>query len=309
MDTAPVLSISNPLDGSFGFRMLPFEGDGNFNELQRVNYFSIIWIFEGTAELKADFSEYTVSAGTMMFFCPYQPFMITASGDSNDGIVTDCSALKGVMLNFHPDFFCIIKHQKEVACNGILFNNLYSPPFVVIAEDDASSFHLLMNQIKKEVQFSGLAQYDLLVSYLKILLINATRIKSSQIEEFAEPVDKGNEPFILQGLKDAIDKHFKNKHSAGEYADLLNISVKALGKIVKDHFHTTLTFLIAERIVLEAKKELYLTNKPVKEIAYEMGFDDEYHFSRYFKNKVKVSPQVFRNSLKNAWGEVTASTS
>ena len=28
-------------------------------------------------------------------------------------------------VQFHPDFFCIIKHQEELACNGVLFNNIY----------------------------------------------------------------------------------------------------------------------------------------------------------------------------------------
>jgi AraC-like DNA-binding protein len=51
---------------------------------------------------------------------------------------------------------------------------------------------------------------------------------------------------------------------------------------------------------MEAKRELKLTSKTVKEIAYDLGFNDEYHFSRYFKNKIKVSPQLYRSSLRNA---------
>lgn len=294
MNTIPALTIDHVTDGSFGFRLLPFEDDQHFNDLQRVNYFSIIWIFEGTAELKADFSTYEVSPGTMMFFTPFQPFKINSAN------------LKGIMMNFHPDFFCIIKHQKEVACNGILFNNLNNPPYILINEEEAPDFHLLISQVKKEITSSGLAQYDLLVSYLKIFLINATRIKITQSTSTDEPVEQGTEPFILQQLREAIDQHFKKEHGAGFYADLMNISVKALGKIVKDHSDRTLTQLISEKIIGEAKMELYLTNKPVKEIAYELGFDDEYHFSRYFKNKADVSPHHFRNSLKNVWVPASA---
>jgi AraC family transcriptional regulator, transcriptional activator of pobA len=80
----------------------------------------------------------------------------------------------------------------------------------------------------------------------------------------------------------------------------LNVSLKTLGRIVKNHYQKTLTEIISERIVMEAKRELNLTSKTIKEIAYDLGFKDEYHFSRYFKNKVKVSPQLFRNSLRNA---------
>ena len=61
--------------------------------------------------------------------------------------------------------------------------------------------------------------------------------------------------------------------------------------------------LIAERIVIEAKSELYLTNKPVKTIAYELGYDDEYYFSRFFKNNANVSPQTYRDTVGFAKGE------
>ncbi len=55
--------------------------------------------------------------------------------------------------------------------------------------------------------------------------------------------------------------------------------------------------MIAERIVIEAKRELYLTNKPVKEIAFELGYNDEYYFSRFFKTNADVSPQLFRETV------------
>jgi len=77
----------------------------------------------------------------------------------------------------------------------------------------------------------------------------------------------------------------------------LNISANALAKITKKHFNKTLTDLISERIIIEAKRELYLTNKAVKEIAYELGYADEYYFSRFFKNNADISPQAYRDTV------------
>ena len=70
-----------------------------------------------------------------------------------------------------------------------------------------------------------------------------------------------------------------------------------MAKITKLHFNKTLTDLISERIIIEAKRELYLTNKAVKEIAFELGYEDEYYFSRFFKNNVDISPQVYRDTV------------
>jgi YesN/AraC family two-component response regulator len=110
-------------------------------------------------------------------------------------------------------------------------------------------------------------------------------------------VANNKEPFILQNLKDAIETHFRTKHSASNYADLLNISAKALAKITKTHFNKTLSEMISERIVIEAKRELYLSNKAVKEIANELGYEDEHYFSRFFKTNAEVSLQVYRDTV------------
>ncbi|CAN5818522.1 hypothetical protein BH24BAC1_BH24BAC1_19440 [soil metagenome] len=143
----------------------------------------------------------------------------------------------------------------------------------------------------------GVSQYELLVSYLKILLVKAVRLKSQQNPALAKAFEEDTEPFILQKLKDHIEEHFRSKHAPNEYADLLNISPKALGKLTKSHFNKTLTFLIADRIIIEAKRELYLTSKPIKEIAFALGFGDEYYFSRFFKNNADVSPHGYRESV------------
>jgi YesN/AraC family two-component response regulator len=127
-------------------------------------------------------------------------------------------------------------------------------------------------------------------------------LKKEQQPKEASQLDENTAPFILQNLKNFIETNFRTKHSASDYADLLNITPKALAKITKNHFNKTLTNLIAERIVIEAKRELYLTNKPVKEIAYELGYDDEHYFSRFFKNNADVSPQMYRDTVGFARG-------
>jgi YesN/AraC family two-component response regulator len=189
------------------------------------------------------------------------------------------------------------KHQQEVACNGVLFNNIYQPPFVIVDGKTGATFEILLEQIKTEMQNPAMAQYELLISYLKILLITASRLKAGQQPDESQAVVASKEPFILQNLKNYIEHHFKTKHSPSDYAGLLNISTKALAKITKKHFNKTLTDLISERIVIEAKRELYLTNKSIKEIAYRLGYEDEYYFSRFFKNNTAISPQMYRDTV------------
>lgn len=285
------LTLINPQNGNLAFKLFSFEGKNHFDHIQRLNYFSLIWVKKGTGKVKADFSEYDFTENTLFAFAPYQPFMFKVE-----------MPIEGVVLHFRPDFFCIHKHHDEIACNGVLYNNVYQPPYVLIDEASKTTFEMLLSQMEIEMQRPALAQYELLISYLKIFLITASRLKIEQKPEGKEDFSENKEPFILQNLKNFIEIHFRNKHSASEYADLLNISSKALAKITKTHFNKTLTDLISERIIIEAKRELYLTDKAVKEIAYELGYEDEHYFSRFFKNNADVSPQMYRDTVGFARG-------
>ncbi len=279
-------TLVNQQNGNLAFKLFHFEDNGFFDHVQRNNYFSLIWVTAGSGKLKADFAKYDFEANSLFAFAPYQPYMFT-----------EMHSTKGIAIYFHPEFFCIHRHDKEVASNGVLYNNVYQPPFVNIDENAAATLKMVTGRIEIEMQNPALAQYELLVSYLKIFLITASRLKKQQQPEATASVQDSKEPFILQKLKDAIEDNYKTKHSPKDYAEILYISPKALAKMTKTHFNKTLSSLINERIVIEAKRELYLTDKTVKEIAYELGYDDEYYFSRFFKINADVSPQLYRDTV------------
>ena len=51
----------------------------------------------------------------------------------------------------------------------------------IITEEAASTFKMVLDQMKIEIQNSELAQYEFLISYLKIFLITASRLKNITI--------------------------------------------------------------------------------------------------------------------------------
>ncbi len=284
MTDQTAFTLVNKQNGNLAFKIFPFNDNSYFDHLQRNNYYALIWVKEGEGILKTDFSEYSFKPGSLFSFVPYQPFLFSSG------------LIKGIAIYFHSEFFCIHKHQTEVTCNGVLFNAIYDAPFFTVDENLEVTLTGVLEQIYSEIQNPGFAQYELLISYMKIFLIAASRAKATQQHpQTIEPA--GREPFILQDLKDAIEKEFKCKHAPKDYADMLNISLNALAKITKKYFNKTLTNLITERIIIEAKRELYLTNKTVKQLAYELGYDDEYYFYRLFKKNASISPQVYRETV------------
>lgn len=276
-------TIINQQNGNLAFKLFSFTDNSHFDHLQRNNFYTIIWNKEGEGFLKADFSEYLFEANTLFAFAPYQPFLLSTDKKIN-----------GVAIQFHSDFFCIHRNPKETNCDSVLFNNIYQEPFVKIDIATKNKLNLLIEQLIGELQQKE--NLELLVLILKIILVTASRLKVETSNRQPKFTDSET-PFVLRKLKPAIEENFKTKHSASDYATLLNISPNALAKIVKTHFNKTLTELITERIIIEAKRELYMTSKPIKEIAWHLGYSDEFHFSRLFKNNTDISPQTYRDTV------------
>ncbi len=280
-----VYTLVNQQNGNLSFKVFEFDNSSYFDHIQRNNYFTIIIITSGEGLAKVDLNEYSFQENTLFAFYPYQPFMLASE-----------KPLTGISIQFHHDFFCIYKHHKEIASNGILFNNVYQKPFISLDENNKQTLMNIVREIVNELKMEALRKDEVLVSYLKIFLVFATRIKLEQ-QSIKEIKNTDKQLFIIQNLRNAIEDNFRTKHSASEYADMLHVTPVVLARAAKNHFNMTLSDLITERIIVEAKRELYLTDKTVKEIAYELGYDDEYYFSRVFKGKTDISPQLYRDTI------------
>ncbi|OCK50341.1 AraC family transcriptional regulator [Chryseobacterium sp. CBo1] len=281
-----VYTLVNEQNGNLAFKLFEFDNNSYFDHIQRNNYFTLILITSGEGVATVDLCDYSFQENTLFALYPYQPFMLKSE-----------KPITGISIQFHHDFFCIYRHQKEIAANGILFNNVYQKPFIELNDFSKSSILNLINGIANELKNDAFRKDEVLISYLKILLVTATRIKLEQQTIQNSETANIKQQFVIQNLKNAIEDHFRTKHSASDYADLLNQTPASLARITKNHFNKTLSDLITERIIIEAKRELYLTDKTIKEIAYELGYEDEYYFSRLFKNKTDISPQIYRNTI------------
>jgi AraC family transcriptional regulator, transcriptional activator of pobA len=280
-----VHTIINQQNGNLAFKMFSFNDNSHFDHFQRNNFYTIIWVKEGDGLLKVDFSEYLFQENTVFAFAPYQPFMFSSY-----------KKIKGIALQFHSEFYCIHRNPKETNCDTVLFNNIYQEPFFLIDSLVTAKLNQQIEELKTELQLYENNNYELLIPNLKIFLVILSRQKAQSNRP--EPKFVGAEmPFVLKNLKHTIEENFKQKHAPSDYADFLNISANALAKLVKAQFNKTLTDLITERIIIEAKRELYLTSKPIKEIAWYLGYSDEFHFSRLFKKNTNISPQMYRDTV------------
>src|SRR3954471_20478825 len=144
-------TLLNSQNGELAFRIFSFRDNSYFDHLQRHSFYSMILILEGRAELTVDFSSYLIESKTLLCLSPYQPYLLSTN-----------NILKGIALNFHPDFFCTYKHHNEIETEGTLFHNIYRAPFFTIT-DEVPLLELL-KKMREEIESYRTAQHELLVS-------------------------------------------------------------------------------------------------------------------------------------------------
>lgn len=242
--------------------------------------YTVYFIPEGRGTFHADFGAFAFTGPVLLFSTPLQVIYID-----------DCRVTKSNIIQFHSDFYCIEYHREEVACNGLLFNNIYLDPVVVLTEREAKIFELLLGQIDDE--FMQPSPSDIVLrAFLQLFLAKASTIKMSAI---STRQDKPEKDELMERFRQLLDQHYLDLHKPSDYASLLAVSSDTFTRRCTKYFRKSPSQLIQERLILEAKKQLHLTRQSIKEIAYNLKFQDEFYFSRVFKKFSKVSPQTFRD--------------
>ncbi len=249
-------------------------------EPARTNYFSVYLVESGSGTFWADASHFAFGPGSLLFFVPYQHVRFVPD-----------DPVHAEVIQFHANFLCVETFHAEVGCSGVLFNDPYGVPVVMLDDRARSEVSGLIDRIRAEQAGRDLAFSEVMLAHLKVLLILATRLKSPRAA--CGPGADLRHPLLAE-LRDLIDQNYRTLHSPADYAKRLHVTAKTLGRTVREHLGTTPTDLIRNRILIHAKWQLLHTLKPVKEISRELGFGDELYFSRLFKKATGYSPTFFR---------------
>ncbi len=195
---------------------------------------------------------------------------------------------------FNKEFYCVFDHDSEVSCNGILFYGTQDLPIVTIPEHQSTRFNLLFDIFVEEFGTPDNIQGDMLRMLLKRLIIMSTRLAKEQL--IVKTLDN-DQIDVVRKFNFLVDKHYKTKRKVSDYAEMMFKSPKTLSNLFATYNQKTPQRIIMERIALEAKRLINYTDKQNQEIAYELGFNDPAHFSKFFKKMCQVSPTEYRERL------------
>ncbi|MDG1780398.1 MAG: helix-turn-helix domain-containing protein [Flavobacteriales bacterium] len=201
-----------------------------------------------------------------------------------------------LLFSFNRAFYCIVDHDEEVSCNGIIFFGTQGLTVIDLDEKDNSKLSRLLDVFKDEFETKDRIQEEMLRMLLKRLIIICTRLARMQTVT-SEISNQQLE--LIRKFNVLVDIHFREKKTVQSYADLLFKSPKTLSNMFNMYGDRTPLQIIQERTLLEARRLLTYTDKSNKEIALEIGFEEASAFGKFFKKNMETTPLQFKEAVKN----------
>lgn len=203
-----------------------------------------------------------------------------------------------VMWQFNRDFYCTITFDSEVGCIGFLFYGANPIMFIELDSSQNQEIQALVELFEEEFAANEEIQGEMLRSLLVRLIIKMTRLAKKQ---YLGKEDIANKPYnLMREFNLLVEKYFRSEHQVQFYADKLHKSPKTLANVFSTYSPYSPLQIIHNRIIVEAKKLFLLTDKSVKEVANELGFEDAAHFSHFFKKATSINPKDFRKVMESS---------
>lgn len=244
----------------------------------RDDYHSFFLLENGTADMEIDFQQYTITPRSVLYTHPHQVHRMVTMTNLNGSFLRISSE------NINPEYLQLLE---EIAP----LKPLQLEPDVFSILSDSVSLSITLSERRHERLYHNL---------LKDSCNTVIGLLTSQYLEAATPVDKlSRAEMITKAFKLALQRDFVTVKRPAAYALDLHISTPYLNECVKDTTGYPVSHHIQQRIILEAKRLLYHSDKSVKEIANTLGFEDYPYFSRFFRKVVGISALSFRNKNRD----------
>lgn len=247
---------------------------------QDKKYNAIIWNRGKAQYIKIDDWQFQIPENTFIALNVSHSFRLERSEDA-------------VIWQFNREFYCIITHDAEVSCSGLLFYGWRETDPIYLNERKTRSFAALTEVFQDEFETRDNIQGEMLRVLLKRLIIKLTRLIKEQT-----PIGQLKNPDLdtIRQFNMLVENNYKKIHQVQDYANLMFKSPKTLSNLFAKYNDKSPLQIIAQRIFLESKRLMLYTDLSASEIGYELGFTEPAHFSRFFKKMAGQTPSDFKKS-------------
>ena len=207
---------------------------------------------------------------------------------SSKYFTTDC---EGYQMMFNIDFFLNAAFPKQCINNRKVLRNS-SRPYLYLNKFQAETLSEIFESIMQEHTINWMEKKEMIAIKVLELLIQCDRL-------FTDAELTGGSLFyhpVIEQFAELVESHFNRERSVQFYANTLRVHPNHLNFLLKKHSGLNAKESIDKRIILESKYLLNNSSMIIKEVAYELGFDDPNNFSTFFQKHAGRSPVAYRNA-------------
>lgn len=239
----------------------------------RHDYQEIIWIRKAPAQHLLDDEWREIRPNTMLVIPSGRVHLFKPSNKA-----------EGCTIRFTSDFL--------PATASILFNHFIASPHIMVPDEALPVVESLLLVLKEEYRSFKTYRHGPLKLVLQALLAKIETFMCHSLEN-RHPICSGRYKF-WGDFNTLIERHFRSRHTVAFYARELGLSPRKMNEFIKPILGKTANEVIDERRILEAKRLILFTSLSIKEIAFELGFEEHSYFSRVFKKITGVTPSEFK---------------
>jgi AraC family transcriptional activator of pobA len=253
------------------FRMVEIEGA---KQSHRDDGHSFFLLESGTVSMEIDFKKYKITPRTIIYMHPDQVHRIMAF----DNVTVSSWSINNENLN--PGYL------------ELLENLMPAKPLVLNKE----TFSIVAEAVALSIKFAERKNDKLYHSLLKDSCNTLVALVVSLYLGQAKSTEKPTRfEMVTKAFRKTLERNYTRLKRPAAYALNLHISTPYLNECVKATTGYSVSHHIQQRVILEAKRLLYHSDKSVKEIATALGYDDYPYFSRLFTKVTGMSALAFRN--------------
>lgn len=287
LDSKDVYTLNPPKDQSYThFEICTFNGfwanklPAEINA-KRLKFFEIFCFTKGHGNLIVDLDNYQISNGKIFCLFPGQLRKILPTYD-----------IEGYYISASTDFVYLSQTQSDLLPDKHMFQAQLTPLEITVDEDSVNETNEILLKLMKEFQNYFLQRSEILIGLFKILTIYLSR----QCIKREANIPHRRDTLLARDFLSSLQKQYRNKKMVTDYANELCVTPSYLNQVVKKVSGMPASHHIQQQIIIEAKRQAKHFSRSMKEIAYDLGFDDIAHFSKFFKNNCGQNFTDFRKN-------------
>ena len=245
-----------------GFGHLSSEEINRYSHPHRSAYYFFLFMVDGCTQHRVDLQQFDINTNELLVVLPHQLHELPDSQHGSDYF----------KIGFDESCLSLLPKQYPFLVNPLNTQKITFTP--AAAARLKSIFGILL-----ELLSSMDTDPELILAYLNSLL---TEVNNTYFIADRMPADEKLSKYI--DFKVFVENNLTGHPSIREIAGELAINTNSLYSIVKQYSGLSPKEFIINRLILEARRRLYYgENTSIKELAFELGFNDPEYFSRLFK--------------------------